>query len=306
MPDNTASDPDSQAAEWLLRLHASPQDPQLQHAWCDWLQHSPEHARAWQQTLRAWRLSAGLPAAASPRPTPRRWRSGLALAACLLLGSLLPLSGPADIEATHSLRLEDGSQLTLAAATHFQSDFSEHQRRLQLAHGEAYFDIARDPQRPFIISTGAARVRVTGTAFEIVSSPSLLQVSVAHGAVEVHHPALPKTQVLTAGERLRLDLESAELQRGQVHTHSIAAWREGLLVVEDERLDRLLERFDRSQPGITLLLDPTLGEQRITGVLRLDAPAATLRALLEPHDAQVSQWGPWLRLVRRQSDEKEI
>ena len=65
------------------------------------------------------------------------------------------------------LTLDDGSRVTLAGDSAINLDLTDHQRRVTLLRGRVYFQVAPDPQRPFLVEAGEARVRVTGTRFEV-------------------------------------------------------------------------------------------------------------------------------------------
>ncbi len=65
------------------------------------------------------------------------------------------------------LTLDDGSRLTLAGDSAINLDLVDHQRHVTLLRGRAYFQVASDPHRPFLVEAGEARVRVTGTRFEV-------------------------------------------------------------------------------------------------------------------------------------------
>src|SRR5690606_5273789 len=68
-----------------------------------------------------------------------------------------------------SITLSDGTKVDLNAHTRLEVATSASERRVRLAAGEAFFEVQRDPARPFIIETPAGSVRVTGTTFNVRS-----------------------------------------------------------------------------------------------------------------------------------------
>lgn len=103
---------------------------------------------------------------------------------------------------TQRLELPDGSVVTLNrhSSLAYDSDFNDKERSLRL-EGEAFFDVTPDPQRPFVISSGAARVAVVGTTFNVSAykNDAQLTVTVETGVVELSGPASKKL-VLKPGD----------------------------------------------------------------------------------------------------------
>jgi len=308
-PQPLSQDPVWQAAlDWHMRLQQSPADSELAARCAAWRTCDEAHARAWQRLQRVWQLTGELPPMQAPVPStrPRRWRRTAltALAACLLLAAvqLMPLlrgelrspSGE-----TRELTLADGSRVTLDADSALRSDFQATRRDVYLLRGRAYFQVTKDKARPFVVHAGDSRVRVTGTAFDVDWSPRRLQVSVEHGSVEVSDPRLEPRANLAPGDRLRLDYASQGTERMTLPVAQMGAWRHGLLVAKDTPLRELLDVLQRSQGGLLLLRDETLGAQRVTGVFNLAEPERALQALLTPYGGRVTHLGPWLTLVSR-------
>lgn len=303
-----ANTPLQTALDWLVRINDDPHNTQLQSELQQWQSQSTEYALAWQQAQQLWQLTAHVPARRLQHISPqrrsqrraRRWLAP-ALAACLILGLGLGLTGPlnnADLQKS-AQSLADGSQITLNHSTQFAVDFKPDLRHLKLSQGEAYFEIASNPKRPFVIDAGDSQVQVTGTAFEVQNNPDYLSVSVSAGHVQVQTPNSPQARQLIAGQRLRYDRRQQLLSIEPYPVQQVALWREGLLVADDESLASLVQRLDRQQSGITLIRDPQLAERRITGVFHSQQPAAALQAMLEPLPAKLSHYGPWLRVVER-------
>lgn len=86
------------------------------------------------------------------------------------------------------IQLPDGSTVWLNAGSklNYHKDFGNENREVELS-GEAYFDVARDPQRPFIVHTATVDVKVLGTVFNLKSYPTdpSTETSLIHGSVQV-------------------------------------------------------------------------------------------------------------------------
>lgn len=308
------------AMDWLLRMQAQPQDEALRQACIDWQNQAPEHARAWRKAQRVWQLSGEVPAqhadqwqtpaAHLPRLPARRRRrflplAGAALAACLImtLSMLLPATGWRTGTGEYRVQaLNDGSTVTLNAGSRLQDHSSAEQRRVSLNEGGAFFEIAPDPDRPFVVEVGNTRIEVLGTAFDVFADANDLSLSVEHGSVRVSDDLLRSELLdtpLLAGERLRLDRRLGTLQRDRLPPRQIGAWRDNLLIAQNDRIGGLVQQLRHHSPGLILMQDGDLSAHRVTGAYRLDNPVAALRAMVEPYGGRVETYGPWLMVVRR-------
>lgn len=175
------------------------------------------------------------------------------------------------------LTLDDGSRVTLAGDSAIDLHLTGHQRRITLLRGRAYFQVAHDPHRPFLVDAGDARVRVTGTRFELRRDDGdRVRLTVAEGEVVAGG----------AGRRLTLRAgEQVEWTRGhlgnprRVDVDRALAWLEGRLVFRDQTLKEILRELAPHHPDRLLLLDHELGGRRFSGVLNIRNPDAALGAL---------------------------
>ncbi len=175
------------------------------------------------------------------------------------------------------LTLADGSRVTLAGDSAINLDLSGERRRVSLLRGRAYFQVAPDPARPFLVDAGDARVRVTGTRFEVRrDSGDRVRLTVAEG------------QVIATGEHRRLTLKAGEQvhwTRGRlgdsqrVDVGRVLAWLEGRLVFRDQPLEQILQELAPHHPDRLILLNRALGERRFSGTFDTAKPDAALSAL---------------------------
>jgi transmembrane sensor len=250
-------------------------------------------------------LAASARGAQRRRPTVWRWAApagGLALAAGLAV-ALAPqmLAGPTTVatyvtargEHTH-LKLADGSLVDLDAATRLTVAMNGKERRLTLSEGQAIFDVAHDPNRPFVVAAGDRLVRDIGTQFDVKREPHGLTVTVARGRVSVERAAAPaRAVVLGPGQRLALDDESGVGQLSSVDPAETFSWRAGRLVYRAAPLSDVVADLNRQFVEQTTVSDPELAKTPITGVIVLDNPRAVMSrlALMLPIKAVPSDKG---------------
>lgn len=316
-----------EASGWLILLQEEPDDPAVKRRFEDWLQASPANADAWMAMQhvadvasimpaefadrwqaevarqRAAEVQAARPAPVRPRWQRRRWAIGtaLALAACLALvaGPVLMLrlesdymTGTAEQE---KLGLQDGSEVTLAAGSAIAVSYEAGERRVKLLQGEAFFDVAPDPKRPFRVIASNAEASVLGTSFGVRLGPQGVTVAVAEGIVQVGYPGKGSVtpQKLEAGQVARLSMDG-QISRTTVPPQLVAAWRRGQLYLRDETMREAVDRLRRYYSGTIILADDALAERRVTGVYNLDDPEDALLGLVRAHGARMRRITPWL------------
>lgn len=175
------------------------------------------------------------------------------------------------------LTLDDGSRVTLAGDSAIDLDLGGQQRRVTLLRGRVYFQVARDPRRPFLVEAGEARVRVTGTRFEVRrDGGDRVRLTVAEG--EVIASGGNRRLTLRAGEQVHW-LRGRLGDRHRVDVDRVLAWLEGRLVFRDQPLKVILRELAPHHPDRLLLLDQALAERRFSGTFNTAEPDAALSAL---------------------------
>lgn len=303
----TAMDEDramTDASQWLARLQ---RDDVSEHEGLEfeaWLAAAPANADAYRRTLALWHeyescadevlaeLEAGAQRTVRRTSATRRgWlmaAGGSAIAAGLAV-AVLPgiVSEPAaQTYATgrgerRRITLADGSVIDLNAETRLSVRMTRSARQIQLADGQAIFDVTHDARRPFTVEAAGQVVRVLGTQFDVRSRQGDLAVTVARGKVQVRPPE-PATSgrafVLTPGQRLQIDRAGvAQLQ--DVDPQEALGWRFGRLVYRGEPLANVVADLNRQFTDQIEISDPELGKMPITGVIVMDDQATVVARL---------------------------
>lgn len=296
-----------QAGLWWVRLREADIAPEEIAQWLDWCQSDPANLQAFEnieklggrfKTLDAETRAAltrelldepapaALAAVAAPivvaRSRPRRWLLPLSLAASLAAATSAWLlnradAPPAQVYRTaraeqQDFKLEDGSQLALGAMSSVSVSYSEAQRRLALESGEAYFTVASNPSRPFVVQVGGVRVTAVGTAFNIRRSGEQVEVAVVHGIVDVR-AVDARADDADATHKLRLEA-GHQLAAGAgkwavraADPNQALSWRSGSMAFVDEDLALVVANLNRYAAHPVVLVDPSLGRLRYTGTV---------------------------------------
>ncbi|WP_263143677.1 FecR family protein [Pseudomonas sp. RIT-PI-AD] len=300
---------EEQALEHLAELHSGRADAERHAAFAQWRAQSPAHAHAAATAEALWNALPRTRAARRHRQgAPGRVRRGLplAIAACLAVvavGLALPTLRPggyADYRTQTGERrlieLADGSRVWLNSDSALSEDFSPGLRRLRLLRGEALFEVAKDPARPFVVEAAGGRVRAVGTRFDVDSRGPRVRVDVSEGVVQVDS-AGGQPVSLAAGQRLSYRERGAPGAVQPLDLYSASAWQRGKLIFNRRPLGEVLDELERYLPGRILLTDRDLGRHRVSGVFDLDDPAALLTTLERLQPVRITRL-PWLVLIR--------
>lgn len=280
------------AISWFVQLQdeAATEDQWL--SFQDWLEDDDAHRQAYSLVEQAWAVTDQTPLALKPAndDAPPMWRrrnvlrgAGVAAALALTAGLSSQLfemattqSYSAD-ETPMTVDLEDGSRIYLNRATDIRVRLGRNKRSVVLEEGEAAFDVAHDPSRPFEVRSGQRAVRVLGTAFDVVTHDDLFRVSVARGAVSVSTPEQDGDFHLAAGQQLN-QLRKAPIDVSQVDPTRAFAWRQGILVYQDRPLGEVAADMSRyfEKPVVVM---PTATALRFTGALKVADEATVLDKL---------------------------
>jgi transmembrane sensor len=202
------------------------------------------------------------------------------------------------------IALEDGSAVTLGAGTRLLRAFSATERRIVMTAGEAFFEVAQDPLRPFVVVARDLTVRAVTTAFNLRMLDGLpLAVAVERGRVSVALAGLRTPTVLEANMRLDLPGDAAPARATVVMMEPDAlqrtlAWRDGMLAFEGDALAAVAAQFDRYGPVRIEIADPSLAREPITGLFAANDPRGFARTAAASLGARVETDGNVVRLRR--------
>jgi transmembrane sensor len=316
----------AEASAWLTRLQGSARTPAAERAFRAWLAEDKAHARAFARVNHAWDIIPGAAAyhkdAARPPSQRRRQQQIFAVAASIALFMVLAggyaLRDPVyrtGVGEQKALTLDDGSRITLNTDTQLVVSYRKSERHIRLERGEAMFEVAKNPQRPFIVTAGREQVRALGTTFLVRNDADQLAVLLIEGRVEVsegasqHSDKSSKQAVtLAPGERLVLSPSNAKqaldhLKLDHPKVEEATAWRQGEVIFDNTTLGDAAAELNRYASTHLHLDDPSLAQLRVSGVFATRDPVEFANAVAKLHDLNVVQTedGVVLKEARRPS-----
>lgn len=190
------------------------------------------------------------------------------------------------------VKLADGSSVHLNGATSLDVTLEDHRRSVTMQRGEAYFDVAHLPDRPFTVHAGGAATQVLGTAFDIDIAAGSVRLAVYRGKVRFGDAVA--AVIVPAGWRTRF----AD-GRAQPPTRFDAAqkdWRDGWLDIDAMPLGDLVDALNRRGGPLIAPPPPSLRGLAVSGRFRLDSPQALLDAMGLAYGFRTTRTGGELRL----------
>lgn len=330
-----------EAAEWFVEFSSGDDDARSRRAFDAWLRKSPEHVRAYLEMLPLWQDAAAVDpnrldstdtlvelAKASGSVVPltpwaadrarRAHRGGrLLMAASVLFACVLTAAlvwfqvvqrgtYETDVGEQRAVSLPDGSIVEINARSRIRVRFADTRRDVYLLQGQALFKVQKDAARPFVVHSGATRIRAVGTQFDVNRSQQGTIVTVLEGRVAVisdhaqeevlsSSAAPPANVLVSAGEQATVENSAVPLAI-PVNVEDATAWRERRLVFSATPLPVVAEQFNRYNERRLLILDRRLDRFLVNGTFSSTDPASLVRFLRAQPDLRVDETNEEIRI----------
>ncbi|MGE5567201.1 MAG: FecR family protein [Parcubacteria group bacterium] len=292
------------AADWFAQKRSGRMTAEELQALHAWLNDSPEHAAAYHEVAGAWDVAGAVRSdpeilqvrERARRERPRGWTAAVAASvAVAVLGSWSALGVGGYVPApliltggeqtfrtgvgqTATVRLQDGSLITLDTDSVVRAKETDHRRMLWLAKGQAFFKVAHDKSRPFTVAAGDKLVTATGTAFSVRLDRKAVEVTLVEGHVRVEETA---PDVALPSKKPRFT-EATEMQAGsklvaaqdrnwtldKVDSKKAVSWMDGELIFEDRPLVEAAAELNRYSSKKIVIRDPVIANSPIVSVVK--------------------------------------
>lgn len=298
------------AAEWWTRLRDPHRDDDAATRWLEWTTADTSRIDTFERVDElANQLGAIDPDARAallrefaPRSLWRRhWLPLTLAAACLvaavatgftLLRPRAAAPGVTENFATtiaieRNVSLADGSRVALGGASELHTRFAHDLRQVELARGEAYFEVAHDASRPFIVAAGAVSIRAVGTAFNVRRTGERVTIAVTQGRVRITGSESDSMSRATgadaleavAGQQVSYDPRASGLAVVSISPAQATSWRDHRLEFLNEPLDVVVANINRYSVRPVRIVDAQIETLSFTGTVRPDALDGWLQAL---------------------------
>lgn len=296
---------------WVARLQSSDATDRDRRDFSEWLARDPSRGPAYEELRNLWVDLKDVPIPANRLKTLQRVRrTRLASVAVLLVAAVMSASvyrmGVVDrwqsdyytvIGEVRTIRLEDGTYVDLNTDSAIAVRYSRQERRVELLRGEAFFNVAKNPARPFVVEDGSLAAKAVGTRYAVRSGYAgiLSDVQVEEGRVEV---TAPRDHVfLDPGDAATLtDQGDLEISRRDVPNQT--AWRDGKLAFSERPLGEVLATLERYRSGRILVLDNAAAQRKVSGIFDLKDTDKALQALADSLPISVTRLSDMMVIVR--------
>lgn len=199
---------------------------------------------------------------------------------------------------TVKVPLQDGSLVVVNTTSRLEVAQSSDLRSVRLEKGEAWFHVAKDATRPFVVSAGDIRVRAVGTAFSVRRREDGADVQVTEGTVEVwSEEQSERRSLISAGVRTFVSEEAGAqaLVEDAAEIERQLAWREGALKFQGNTIGEAVAEFNRY--NVTKLeVDPALADEKIVGRFSTKEPDAFAHEVSLAFGARIEREGNRIRI----------
>lgn len=218
-------------------------------------------------------------AAWNAAPKVRNRAIVMAAAAVLALAFVIDQSGRyhTGVGEQQVVTLEDGSRLRLDTDSRVKVRFNSTRRDIQLLRGQAFFDVARDAGRPFVVKASGTQVRALGTRFDVRLTGEAVKVTLVEGSVEVTQPETTKAWRLAPGQSLDTDQTSARPR--QVDVAAATSWTSGRLIFSETPLAQAVAEVNRYSRNKVVVASPRLQTVSVNGVFEVGDTEAFVSAV---------------------------
>lgn len=299
------------AEGWCARLHADDVSAGDRTAFESWISASPENRAEYELCALTFGLARSLPDAPDlhatlrltsssekcEQPSALKRRYWFAAAAVILICAV----GLLIWSAAHSayvtgvgeqklISLQDGTTVQLNTASSVRVTLDDSQRRVTLNRGEAFFNVAQEAARPFIVQAGSTQIRVMGTKFNVRLDGDKTSVTVLEGRVRVDGLDL------LPGETARAAASIRPTKMAAVNASKLTSWREGKIYFDYEPLSKVLQEVNRYSQTQFVIDGPQAQALRLSGVFRTGDTDSVAFALRETYGLKTQRVGGRIRV----------
>lgn len=190
------------------------------------------------------------------------------------------------------LTLQDGTEVWLNAKSKliYPGMFTDKERRVEV-EGEAFFDVAKNPEKPFIVSSQGVEMKVLGTKFNVYSYPEeeAIQTSLLEGSLKVYYPNQENKAVLLKPQE-KVTVRHNQMEVGSLPHSDYFLWKEGVYSFKNEPLIHILKRLELYYDVRIIVKDQSISKWEYTGKFRQrDGIDEILRMIQKIHKFRITK-----------------
>ena len=180
--------------------------------------------------------------------------------------------------------LSDGTKVHLNSDSElvYPSEFGKEKRLVKLK-GEAYFEVAHNEEKPFIVENLSQLITVLGTKFNIscYENESYVRTTLVEGSVKINSKINPESLILIPGEQSSLAVDGSELIKNNVDTKYYTSWTNEVMYFKNEELGKLAIKLERWYDVKIDFKSEESKNIRFTGIIRKEKSINHIMKLIE-------------------------
>lgn len=321
--------------EIIIRFLQGKTTPSEERELSEWRRGDTENERYFHEVQQLWQLTGkvgrdtpAMPPAPAARdllvgraggrgvasPGRRRLLPAAVAAACLILGFAVArfsihrpqpsLFAAAEFVTgsteTATTQLSDGTIVRLAPRSRLQTYSSDQGREVWL-EGRAFFAVAKDENRPFVVRTRAGDAHVLGTRFEILVGDDDMRVAVVEGRVAISSGG--ESREVTAGEVSEVEAGQVPSVRKAPELDRMLEWIGDLIIFEDTPLAAVMTRLQERYDLRVTIADSALTERTVTAWFVDQTAEEIVRVICRVVNAQCTVQGDTVQIDPREDEE---
>ncbi|WP_307995404.1 FecR domain-containing protein [uncultured Bacteroides sp.] len=178
------------------------------------------------------------------------------------------------------ITLPDGTKVQLNGATTITYDVNNSRQRLVHLSGEAFFDVAKNPDCPFRVIANDLQIEVLGTSFNVNTyKKDIIETSLLTGRIKISGGSLPQEYILTPGEKATYSGTDKALRITKADVHVETGWCDDYLIFDSEPLIDVIEEIERWYGVEIELRYPQIGQDLLSGSFRHESIQNVIRSL---------------------------
>ncbi|MCL4483009.1 MAG: DUF4974 domain-containing protein [Bacteroidetes bacterium] len=183
-----------------------------------------------------------------------------------------------------NVELPDGTKVMLNSGSSitYNGNFSLGERLVSL-NGEAYFDVAKDREHPFVVQTSRLNFEVHGTSFNIeaYAEDNMVNTTLIEGSLGVTDKSHHELLLLVPGENAHFDALTSKISTTNVNTEIYTSWKDGLITFRNEKLKDIARKIERWYNVKIIINNQKLGEQAYFGTILKNKPIDQILEVLK-------------------------
>ncbi|WP_044415416.1 FecR family protein [Halarcobacter anaerophilus] len=208
-----------------------------------------------------------------------------------------------DIKNLSKQKLPDGSIISLDAKTNLNIEFYKNRREAFLTNGKVIFSIAKDKNRPFVISSDNIQIEVVGTKFEVINLDNKITINVQEGRVKTYHLNKNKkrenTIILTKADTITYTNKGEVNNYSKINPEKIAIWQDDLINFNQVTLKEAFIEFAKYTNNTFEFSSNEIKNYLVTGEFKSNQLDIFLNTIIKIYPIKIEKKDKTIKIIKK-------